>query len=71
MVEKPESGKAPSNIAILGRYIITPEIFDILKDLPPGKGGEVQLTDALKYYLRKKLCMHTILKARDMMLGTS
>ncbi|MGX9758537.1 UTP--glucose-1-phosphate uridylyltransferase GalU [Clostridioides difficile] len=54
MVEKPESGKAPSNIAILGRYIITPEIFDILKDLPPGKGGEVQLTDALKVLSKKE-----------------
>ena len=54
LVEKPESGKAPSNIAILGRYIITPEIFDILKDLPPGKGGEVQLTDALKLLSKKE-----------------
>ena len=48
LVEKPEPGKAPSNIAILGRYIITPEIFDILEYLPPGKNGEVQLTDALR-----------------------
>ena len=48
LVEKPEIDEAPSNIAILGRYIITPEIFNILEKLPPGKGGEVQLTDALK-----------------------
>ena len=54
LVEKPESGKAPSNIAILGRYIITPEIFDILENLPPGKGGEVQLTDALKELAKKE-----------------
>lgn len=54
LVEKPEPGKAPSNIAILGRYIITPEIFDILKDLPAGKGGEVQLTDALKELSKKE-----------------
>ncbi|HSQ88802.1 UTP--glucose-1-phosphate uridylyltransferase, partial [Romboutsia sp.] len=54
LVEKPESGKAPSNIAILGRYIITPEIFDILEDLPAGKGGEVQLTDALKLLSKKE-----------------
>lgn len=54
LVEKPEPGKAPSNIAILGRYIITPEIFDILEDLPEGKGGEIQLTDALKELSRKE-----------------
>lgn len=48
MVEKPERDKAPSNIAILGRYVITPEIFAILKDTAPGKDGEIQLTDALK-----------------------
>ncbi len=54
LVEKPEVDKAPSNIAILGRYIITPEIFEILEDLPAGKGGEVQLTDALKRLSKKE-----------------
>ena len=48
MVEKPDVDKAPSNVAILGRYIITPAIFDILENQEPGKGGEIQLTDALK-----------------------
>ncbi|CEH33403.1 UTP--glucose-1-phosphate uridylyltransferase GalU [Romboutsia lituseburensis] len=48
MVEKPDIDKAPSNIAILGRYIITPAIFDILENQDPGKGGEIQLTDALQ-----------------------
>ncbi len=48
MVEKPSIKNAPSNIAILGRYVITPEIFDILEHQKPGKGGEIQLTDALK-----------------------
>ncbi len=48
MVEKPTVEDAPSNIAILGRYIITPEIFDILENQEPGKGGEIQLTDALQ-----------------------
>lgn len=48
LVEKPEIDAAPSNVAILGRYIITPKIFSILKELPPGKGGEVQLTDAIR-----------------------
>ena len=54
LVEKPEPGKAPSNIAILGRYIITPEIFDILEYLPAGKNGEVQLTDALRELANKE-----------------
>lgn len=48
MVEKPEKDSAPSNIAILGRYIITPQIFEHLENVKPGKGGEIQLTDALK-----------------------
>lgn len=48
LVEKPTQGEAPSNIAILGRYIITPEIFDILDNTEPGAGGEIQLTDALR-----------------------
>lgn len=48
MVEKPSIEEAPSNVAILGRYIITPAIFDILENQEPGKGGEIQLTDALK-----------------------
>ena len=47
MVEKPNVEDAPSNIAILGRYIITPEIFNILENQEPGKGGEIQLTDAI------------------------
>lgn len=48
LIEKPEIKDAPSNIAILGRYIITPRIFDCLNKVKPGKGGEIQLTDALK-----------------------
>jgi len=48
LVEKPEKEKAPSNIAILGRYIITPQIFEHLESVAPGKDGEIQLTDALK-----------------------
>jgi UTP--glucose-1-phosphate uridylyltransferase len=48
LIEKPEIEKAPSNIAILGRYIITPKIFEILENAAPGINGEIQLTDALK-----------------------
>lgn len=47
MVEKPSPEEAPSNLAIIGRYILTPDIFDILRELPPGKNNEVQITDAL------------------------
>lgn len=47
LVEKPSADEAPSNLAIMGRYVITPEVFDILATTPPGKGGEIQLTDAL------------------------
>lgn len=48
LVEKPSVEEAPSNVAILGRYIITPKIFEILENTKPGKGGEIQLTDALE-----------------------
>ena len=47
MIEKPSKEDAPSNLAIIGRYILTPDIFEILEKTPPGKNGEVQLTDAL------------------------
>jgi UTP--glucose-1-phosphate uridylyltransferase len=47
MVEKPDIDKAPSNLAIIGRYILTPGIFELLKITKPGRGGEIQLTDAL------------------------
>jgi UTP--glucose-1-phosphate uridylyltransferase len=48
LVEKPAPGTAPSNLAIIGRYVLRPEIFDVLETTPPGKGGEIQLTDALQ-----------------------
>ena len=47
MVEKPEKGTAPSNLAIIGRYILTPDIFELIEGTEPGKGGEIQITDAL------------------------
>ena len=47
MVEKPDPADAPTNLAVIGRYILTPDIFDILRDLPPGRNNEIQLTDAL------------------------
>jgi UTP--glucose-1-phosphate uridylyltransferase len=48
MVEKPAVDEAPSRLAALGRYILTPDIFEILRRVQPGKGGEIQLTDALR-----------------------
>jgi len=47
MIEKPEQKNAPSNLGIIGRYILTPDIFDILETIQPGKNGEIQITDAL------------------------
>lgn len=47
LVEKPAQGTAPSNYAVIGRYVLQPEIFDVLRSTEPGKGGEIQLTDAM------------------------
>lgn len=54
MVEKPKAADAPSNLAIIGRYVLTPEIFQCIESIEPGRGGEIQLTDALKYMLRNR-----------------
>ena len=54
LVEKPSISEAPSNLAIAGRYILTPEIFDILENTPVGKNNEIQLTDALLLLLRRE-----------------
>ena len=48
MVEKPDPKDAPSNMSIIGRYILTPDIFEILRNTLPGKAGEIQITDALR-----------------------
>lgn len=47
MVEKPDPADAPTNLAIIGRYILTPDIFDLIRTTPPGKNGEIQITDAI------------------------
>ncbi len=54
MVEKPKASEAPSNLAIIGRYVLTPEIFHSIESIEPGSGGELQLTDALKHLLRSR-----------------
>jgi UTP--glucose-1-phosphate uridylyltransferase len=48
LVEKPPVAEAPSNLAVIGRYVLAPEVFDVLRETPEGRGGEIQLTDALK-----------------------
>ena len=54
MVEKPSPSSAPSDLAIIGRYILTPDIFRFIATTAPGKGQEIQLTDALKALLKRK-----------------
>jgi UTP--glucose-1-phosphate uridylyltransferase len=54
MVEKPKPGEAPSNLAIVGRYVLTPEIFDSLEAIQPVNGGTMHLTDGLKHLLRNR-----------------
>jgi UTP--glucose-1-phosphate uridylyltransferase len=57
MVEKPKPEDAPSNLAIIGRYILTPDIFDIIRETKPGKGGEIQITDALLAQAKKGMVL--------------
>jgi UTP--glucose-1-phosphate uridylyltransferase len=54
LVEKPKASEAPSNLAIIGRYVLTPEIFDSIQAIEPGSGSEIQLTDALKHLLHTR-----------------
>lgn len=54
LIEKPALEKAPSHLAILGRYILTPSIFNAIKQTSPGRGGEIQLTDAIRYLKERK-----------------
>jgi UTP--glucose-1-phosphate uridylyltransferase len=54
LVEKPKQNEAPSNLAIIGRYVLTPEIFGSVQAIDPGSGGEIQLTDALRHLLRQR-----------------
>ncbi|PYT26258.1 MAG: UTP--glucose-1-phosphate uridylyltransferase [Acidobacteria bacterium] len=54
LVEKPKAADAPSNLAIIGRYVLVPEIFESIQSIEPGSGSELQLTDALKHLLRTR-----------------
>ncbi|CAD7287478.1 UTP--glucose-1-phosphate uridylyltransferase [Campylobacter majalis] len=57
MVEKPDPKEAPTNLAIIGRYILTPDIFAILENTKPGKNGEIQITDALKFQANRGMVL--------------
>ncbi len=69
LVEKPEPQKAPSRVAILGRYIINPAIFGILARTRPGKGGEIQLTDALQELARQETVYAYVFEGRRYDVG--
>ena len=70
MVEKPKKEDAPSNLAIIGRYILTPDIFDLIRVTPPGKNGEVQITDALLAQAKKGCVMAYKFKGRRFDCGS-
>ena len=69
LVEKPEVEKSPSNLAIAGRYILTPEIYKAIEQTPPGKNGEIQLTDAMKIMLRRESIYCNIIEGKRYDIG--
>jgi UTP--glucose-1-phosphate uridylyltransferase len=69
MVEKPEMTKAPSRLAVAGRYILTPDIFQVLEKTPRGKGNEIQLTDALRLLLKHHGIMAQTIEGKRHDLG--
>jgi len=70
MVEKPDPSQAPTNLAVIGRYILTPDIFDILRETEPGVGGEIQLTDALRAQAQKGMVLAYRFKGRRFDCGS-
>ena len=70
MVEKPSVADAPSNLAIIGRYILTPDIFDLLRETKPGKNGEIQITDALREQAKQGCVMAYKFKGRRFDCGS-
>jgi len=70
MVEKPDLADAPSNLAVIGRYILTPDIFNILERTAPGKNGEIQITDALKTQAREGMVIAYKFKGRRFDCGS-
>ena len=70
MVEKPSPEEAPSNLAIIGRYILTPDIFDVLRTTDPGKAGEIQITDAIATQVKNRMVLAYKFKGRRYDCGT-
>lgn len=70
MVEKPEAGQAPSNLAIIGRYVLSPDIFDVIENTPAGRNGEVQITDALLQQAKEGCVMAYKFKGRRIDCGS-
>lgn len=70
MVEKPKQEDAPSNLAIIGRYILTPDIFEIIEETEPGANGEIQLTDALQTQAQRGCVMAYKFKGRRFDCGS-
>mgnify|MGYP001577123254 FL=1 len=70
MVEKPQPDDAPSNLAIIGRYILTPDIFDVIRDTPPGRNGEIQITDALQIQADRNMVLAYRFKGRRFDCGS-
>jgi len=64
LVEKPSPEDAPSDLAVIGRYILTPEIFDLLEKVQPGKNNEIQLTDALRACAKQRAMYGLIIQGR-------
>ena len=69
MVEKPRYLDAPSNLASIGRYVLTPDIFDILRQIPAGSGNEIQLVDAIDVQARKDAADAVVLEELDLTVG--
>jgi len=70
IVEKPKPADAPSNLAVIGRYVLTPRIFDLLGEVKPGTGGEIQLTDAISALLKHERAMAVRLPGRRFDCGS-
>jgi len=69
LVEKPDVEKSPSNLAIAGRYILTPEIFKAIEQTPPGKNNEIQLTDAMRIMLKRESIYCNIIEGKRYDIG--
>jgi UTP--glucose-1-phosphate uridylyltransferase len=70
IVEKPKPADAPSNLAVIGRYVLTPRVFELLSQVKPGAGGEIQLTDAISQLLTQEKALAVRLPGRRFDCGS-